>query len=89
MALSIGLVLVIVSAVYAESMKVDPSADGDVETDWIDFNAVDRERQFLDEADFDIDFTIKFINVDARIEAGNLVLSEWIWQNVEKRCSAT
>jgi hypothetical protein len=25
---------------------------------------------------------------DARIEAGNLELSEWIWQNVEKRCSA-
>lgn len=56
-------------------IRVDLSANGDVEPGWIDWNSegtqnnIDIERRFLNEIYFDDDFTIKFIKVDARNRA--------------------
>lgn len=56
-------------------MRVDLSANGDVESDWIDWNSggrqnyIDIERRFLNEICFDDDFTIKFIGIQTRNRA--------------------
>ncbi|UCD52945.1 MAG: discoidin domain-containing protein [Phycisphaerales bacterium] len=63
-------------AVPAEPLQVDLSQSGDVQVGWIDWNTGgDRlgnsnvSRQFLNEADFDSDFTIDFIKIDSRNRA--------------------
>ncbi len=62
-------------SVSAVPVKVDLSANGDVESGWIDWNSggkqnnIDIECQFLNEANFDNDFTIKFIKVQTRNRA--------------------
>jgi hypothetical protein len=72
---SLGLLLVIISSVSAVPIRVDLSDSGDVETDWIDWNAGSRqndiniEREFVNEANFDNNFTIQFIKVDTRNRA--------------------
>jgi hypothetical protein len=72
---SIGLLVFAASLASAVPIKVDLSASGDVQIDWIDWNAGSRQneiniaRQFLNEANFDNDFTIEFIKVDTRNRA--------------------
>ena len=57
----------------AAVVRVDLSQSGDVERGWIDWNTdnnrlgnADVTRRFLNEADFDDDFTIDFIKIDSR-----------------------
>jgi len=71
--LLIPFVLLFVSIVSAEPVRVDLSQNGDVEEGWIDWNTggvrlgnADVSRQFLNEAEFDNDFTIDFIKIDSR-----------------------
>lgn len=68
------LIVMMVSAVSgAPVVKVDLSQSGDVERGWIDWNTDDNRlgnadvsRKFVNEADFDEDFTIDFIKIDSR-----------------------
>ena len=68
------LLVMTVSAVSgAPVVKVDLSQSGDVERGWIDWNTdnnrlgnADVSRKFVNEADFDEDFTIDFIKIDSR-----------------------
>jgi len=57
----------------APVVRVDLSEGGDVERGWIDWNTegnrlgdADVSRRFVNEADFDEDFTIDFIKIDSR-----------------------
>jgi len=65
-------------AIAAPVIRVDLSQSGDVERGWIDWNTndvrlgnADSSRQFINEADFDDDFTIDFISIDSR-NRGNM-----------------
>ena len=70
----LSCMMMIVSAASAAAIvRVDLSQSGDVERGWIDWNTdgnrlgnEDVSRRFLDEADFDDDFTIDFIKIDSR-----------------------
>lgn len=70
----LSVVLMAVSFAWASPVvRVDLSQSGDVERGWIDWNTddvrlgnKDISRQFLNEADFDDDFTIDFIKIDSR-----------------------
>ncbi len=73
---ALSLVFTLISTLaWAAPLKVDLSANGDVEPGWIDWNSdgkkdsVTLERQFKDQADFDDDFTIRFDKVDTRNRA--------------------
>ena len=65
----LSFIMVTVSAVSASPVvRVDLSQSGDVERGWIDWNTNDNRlgnedvsMKFLNEADFDDDFTIDFI----------------------------
>src|SRR5512133_745685 len=73
--LVLSLVLSTASLVAAAPLRVDLSANGAVEPGWVDWNAggkkdnVDLEKRFENQTDFDNDFTIKFVKVDARNRA--------------------
>lgn len=73
--LILALVLSTASFVTAAPFQVDLSANGAVEPGWIDWNTggkvdnVDVEKRFQNQADFDNDFTIKFVKIDARNRA--------------------
>ncbi len=65
--------MIVSAASAAPVVRVDLSQDGDVERGWIDWNTEgnrlgneDVSRRFLNEADFDDDFTIDFIKIDSR-----------------------
>ena len=70
----LSCILVAASVVSAAPViRVDLSQGGDVERGWIDWNTgnvrldnANASRQFLNEADFDADFTIDFIKIDSR-----------------------
>jgi hypothetical protein len=70
----LSCILVAASVVSAAPVvRVDLSQGGDVERGWIDWNTnnvrvdnANTSRQFLNEADFDADFTIDFIKIDSR-----------------------
>ena len=70
----LSCILVTASVVSAAPVvRVDLSQGGDVERGWIDWNTgnvrldnANASRQFLNEADFDADFTIDFIKIDSR-----------------------
>ncbi|MBC8217743.1 MAG: hypothetical protein H8E73_04705, partial [Planctomycetes bacterium] len=73
----LSCIIVTASVVSAAPVvRVDLSQSGDVERGWIDWNTdnvrlgnADTSRQFLNEADFDVDFTIDFIRIDSRNRA--------------------
>ena len=75
--MTIGIAIALMAAaVGAAPLQVDLSQNGDVEAGWIDWNTGgDRlgnsnvSRQFLNEADFDDDFTIDFVKIDSRNRA--------------------
>jgi hypothetical protein len=70
----VSFVMVTVSVLSAAPVvRVDLSQSGDVERGWIDWNTDDNRlgnedvsMRFLNEADFDDDFTIDFIKIDSR-----------------------
>jgi len=69
-----SFIMVTLSPVSAAPVvRVDLSQSGDVERGWIDWNTNDNRlgnedvsRQFINEADFDDNFTIDFIKIDSR-----------------------
>jgi len=70
------IISLITVGVSGTPLQVDLSQSGDVQAEWIDWNTGgDRlgnsnvSRQFLNEVDFDDDFTIDFIKIDSRNRA--------------------
>jgi hypothetical protein len=70
---ALALVFTLISTLaWAAPLKVDLSANGQVEPGWLDWNTGGRadnanfEKRFQNQADFDDDFTIKFTKVDSR-----------------------
>ncbi len=70
---ALSLLFTLVSTLaWAAPLKVDLSANGQVEPGWIDWNTNGKadnanfEKRFQNQVDFDDDFTIKFIKVDSR-----------------------
>jgi hypothetical protein len=73
---ALSLVFTLISTLaWAAPLKVDLSANGQVEPGWLDWNTGGRmdnanfEKRFQNQADFDDDFTIKFTKVDSRNRA--------------------
>ncbi len=71
--LVLSLVLSTVSIATAAPLKVDLSQNGDVELGWFDWNTggtrlgnATVSKQFLNQVDFDADFTIDFVGIDSR-----------------------